>query len=97
MVYQTFFRFTSPTIKFLSRQDVLVGSSFTYGFLTYCDRNVIKEPLSQMFGASIWGTVCSVGGDIVGSFMLPQLRPIVPLVLTVASGYHIKKEISTQK
>nr|QBK87150.1 MAG: hypothetical protein LCMAC201_00520 [Marseillevirus LCMAC201] len=58
-------KLTTQIITILNHPAACSTAGFTYGFVTDMNRNFKNETLTQLFGASISGLICSIGADLL--------------------------------
>ncbi len=84
-----FFELTPIILNILGKQESSVLTGFTYGFISSFNHNFFKNPISQMFGGTMMGFICTFGADLLVNMLPLKIRPIVPLALGLSTIYHI--------
>ena len=88
------FEITRKMLIILGNQRSSVLAGFTYGFITSFNRQFFKQPLSQMFGGAIMGSILMLGADFIASMVPKEIKSIIPLLLSIATVYHVTKTIT---
>jgi hypothetical protein len=76
-------------ITCLNSEEVILPSGFAIGFGTvFITRDTLENPLSSIFGSSIYGFFCSMGAGLVGNLVPLPFRFVFPLA---ASSFLIRR------
>ena len=82
----------------LNSEKAVVYSSFIFGF-TYnfkFNKKTLENPMSTLFNSTVDGFLYSVAGVIIGDLMPPQIRFVIPMLVTSSCVYYKYKDLNVQ-
>jgi glucan phosphoethanolaminetransferase (alkaline phosphatase superfamily) len=79
----------------LSSDENVITSGFISGLFWAMpfDHRLMKNPLSHIFSGALYGCVYGFLSLLVGSYIPPKIRAIIPITLFMSVIYYKKKEI----
>ena len=83
----------------LNSVTVVQTSGFLLGFIytVKFNKQTLKKPLTTILNASFKGIITAIGSLIVGGFLPPNVRFIIPIITTISCIYYKMNDLRKYK